>query len=105
MRMQPRQQLLDIWRATVRASWDGKGKDWRWGGTHEPNSISDAEQLLCLLVPATQLGDFFGLDNPSETAAPILRVLESLGDSRQIPRTLIDVMTEYYEKYSDEETG
>jgi len=53
MRIQPRQELLEIWGATVRTSWqDGK---WQWGGRDGPNSISDAEQLLCILLPATQV--------------------------------------------------
>lgn len=97
MRIQPRQELLEIWRATVRSSWqDGK---WQWGGRDGPNSISDAEQLLCILLPAT-LGKFT-LDRPDETADEMIKALRPLGTATQIPRVLIQVLTEYYQRYTD----
>ena len=97
MRIQPRQELLEIWGATVRSCWrDGK---WEWGGRDGPNSISDAEQLLCLLLPATQAD--FGLDRPDETAEEMIKVLRPLGNATQIPRVLIQVLTEYYQRYTD----
>ncbi|GAB3965404.1 SCO2524 family protein [Plantactinospora veratri] len=97
MRIQPRQELLEIWAATVRTSWqDGK---WQWGGRDGPNSISDAEQLLCILLPATQAD--FGLDRPDETAEEMIRALRPLGTATQIPRILIQVLTEYYQRYTD----
>ncbi|MFC6023727.1 SCO2524 family protein [Plantactinospora solaniradicis] len=97
MRIQPRQELLEIWAATVRSSWqDGK---WQWGGRDGPNSISDAEQLLCLLLPATQAD--FGLDRPDETADEMIKVLRPLGNATQIPLVLIQVLTEYYQRYTD----
>ncbi|MEO3928383.1 SCO2524 family protein [Micromonosporaceae bacterium B7E4] len=97
MRIQPRQELLEIWAATVRSSWqDGK---WQWGGRDGPNSISDAEQLLCILLPATQAD--FGLDRPDETAEEMIRALRPLGTATQIPRILIQVLTEYYQRYTD----
>ncbi|MDG4790622.1 SCO2524 family protein [Micromonospora sp. WMMD1102] len=97
MRIQPRQELLEIWAATVRTSWqDGK---WQWGGRDGPNSISDAEQLLCILLPATQAD--FGLDRPDETADEMIRALRPLGTATQIPRVLIQVLTDYYQRYTD----
>jgi hypothetical protein len=99
MKIEPRQQLLEIWRATARSSWqDGK---WVWGGRDGTNSISDTEQLLCLMGPAAGL-PAFRLDRPDETADDILRALGALGDSVEIPRLLIRVITEYMEKYTDE---
>ncbi|MGH8628265.1 MAG: SCO2524 family protein, partial [Gammaproteobacteria bacterium] len=97
MRIQPRQQLLEIWRATARASFqDGK---WVSGGRDRTNSISDAEQLLCIMLPATELPSF-RLDRPDETAEDVLDALEVLGDSLDIPRLLLRVMTEYMEQYT-----
>ena len=97
MKIQPRQQLLEIWRATARASFqDGK---WVRGGRDRTNSISDAEQLLCIMLPATELTSF-RLDKPDETAEDILDALEVLGDSIDIPQLLIRVMTEYMERYT-----
>lgn len=97
MRIQPRQELLEIWAATARTSWqDGK---WQWGGRDGPNSISDAEQLLCILLPATQAN--FGLDRPDETADEFIKALRPLGTATQIPRAVIQVLTEYYQRYTD----
>ncbi|MGH3706693.1 MAG: SCO2524 family protein [Pseudonocardiaceae bacterium] len=98
MKIQPRQQLLEIWRATVRASFqDGK---WVCGGRDQSNSISDAEQLLCLLYPATELPSF-RLDNPNETADDILDALQDLGGATEIPLQLIRVLVEYMEQNRD----
>ena len=63
MRVRPRQQLLEIWESVARSSWSDDG--WGWGGSHGPNSISDAEQLLCLLLPATKV-EAFELDRPDQ---------------------------------------
>ena len=53
MRIQPRQQIFEVWKALLATSLrDG---EWRWGGIDGSNSISDAEQLLCLLYPATEI--------------------------------------------------
>lgn len=99
MKLQPRQQLLEIWRAITQVSYqDGK---WRWDGRDPSNSISDAEQLLCLMAPAIDV-PAFRLDQPDETGEDILDTLKALGDSVEIPRLLVRVITEYMEKYTDE---
>lgn len=100
MRIQPRQQLLDIWRSTARASF-GNG-EWAWGGRESPNSVSDAEQILCLLQPATSLANF-QLDNPDQTDEDILDALRVFGNAAQIPRRIVDVLTDYFERYSAED--
>ncbi|MGH3972924.1 MAG: SCO2524 family protein [Pseudonocardiaceae bacterium] len=97
MKIQPRQQLLDIWRAVANASFqDGK---WIWGGRDRTNSISDAEQLLCIMHPATGVPSF-RLDQPDKTADDIIDALGVLGDSIDIPKLLIKVATEYMERYT-----
>ena len=99
MRIQPRQQLLEVWRAVARSSWvDGR---WNWGGRRERNSISDAEQLLCLLGPATDIATF-KLDLPNETAEDALDSLSHFGDSVEIPQRLVRVITDYLATYTDE---
>jgi hypothetical protein len=100
--MQPRQELLDIWRAVARISWQ-KGQ-WEWGGRDQSNSISDAEQLLCLLMPESQV-PVFGLDDPDRTGDEMLRALAPLGGPTEIPRRLAGVLTEYFTKYTDADTG
>jgi len=93
VRIQPRQQLLDLWQATARASFrDG---EWIAGG----NSISDAEQLLCIMAPATQI-PLFRLDRPDTVAGDVLEKLRSLGDNLQIPVRLIRALTAYVDRYT-----
>ena len=97
MQLQPRQQLLEIWRATARSSYPDSW--WHWGGGGHKNSISDAEQLLCLLAPATEV-PAFRLDRPDETADDVVSALSRLGDSVEVPKLLIRVLTEYMREYS-----
>ncbi|WP_433214379.1 SCO2524 family protein [Dactylosporangium sp. CS-047395] len=99
MRMQPRQEILDIWRAMVRWSWQ-KGQ-WVWGGRSVPNSIGDAEQLLCLLLPASRV-PAFALDDPDRTGLDMMDALEDLGGATEIPRKIVSVFLEYYRRYTDE---
>jgi hypothetical protein len=100
MKIQPRQQLLEIWRATARSTLlTGR---WTWGGRHQRNSISDAEHLLCLLGPATEIPTF-RLDLPNETAEDVLDALDVMGDSIEIPQVLIKVLTDYYVTYTDDD--
>src|SRR5438477_7052627 len=104
MRIRPRQELLEIWRAiadySVRDAVDPDGeKTWVWEGRDGRNSISDAEQLLCIMLPATQV-DPFGLDQPDDTAEDVLIALRRLGDAVEIPRLLIRFIAEYFDKYT-----
>ncbi|HKT02422.1 MAG TPA: SCO2524 family protein [Rugosimonospora sp.] len=105
MRIRPRQELLEIWRAiaqySVRDTDDSTSdKGWVWDGREGRNSISDAEQLLCIMLPATQV-EPFGLDQPDDTADDILRALRRMGDAVEIPRMLIKVIGEYFDRYTD----
>ncbi|KJE22556.1 hypothetical protein FF36_03086 [Frankia torreyi] len=97
MRIRPRQSLLELWRATVDYSYrDGV---WTPAGRAEPNSTSDAEQLLCLMYPASQIAAF-KLDRPDETARDLREALAQLGDAVEIPRRLIMAMRAYMERYT-----
>ena len=99
VRIEPRQQLLDTWRATVQSSWrEGK---WHWGGRDGSNSISDAEQLLCILLPATQV-PAFGLDRPNVTTDSMLEALAPLGNEKTIPLNLIRIAADYFDRYSED---
>ncbi|QDY07319.1 hypothetical protein FJK98_09155 [Micromonospora sp. HM134] len=99
MRIQPRQEILDIWRATVRSCWDDG--EWRWGGRSGSNSISDAEQLLTLLLPAAKVSEL-SLDDPDRVDDEVIEALSSLGDAIKIPRQLVGLMVEYFRRYTDE---
>jgi hypothetical protein len=97
VRIEPRQQMLDIWRAVARFS--RKEDGWRWEGREPANSVSSAEQLLCLLYPAAEL-PAFQLDVPDGTTEDVLKALEDLGDSVEIPKLIIDLLAEYMDTYS-----
>ncbi|MCU7728697.1 SCO2524 family protein [Actinoplanes sp. KI2] len=94
MQIQPRQRLLDIWQATARVSF--RDKQWVPDGL---NSISDAEQLLCIMAPATGI-PLFRLDQPDEVAADVQDKLRALGDNREIPVQLIKALTGYLTQYT-----
>jgi hypothetical protein len=97
MQIQPRQQLLDVWRATARLSYaDGS---WRFGGRDGANSISDAEQLLCLMAPATEI-PIFRLDNPDAANRDVLDAVGALGDDIQVPQRLMAALTDYIKRYT-----
>jgi hypothetical protein len=99
MRIQPRQQLLELWRAVARSS--VQGNQWVWQGRGSRNSISDAEQLLCILGPATEIPTF-KLDQPNETAEDVAKALKDLGDSIEIPRLLVGAVREFFETYAED---
>ncbi len=99
MRIQPRQSLLDLWQATVDYSYrDGA---WTPGGRAEANSTSEAEQLLCLMYPASQI-EAFKLDRPDETARDIREALSTLGDAMEIPRRLVTALRDYMDRYTSD---
>jgi hypothetical protein len=97
MQIQPRQQLLDIWRAVARVSYADGG--WRFGGWDGANSISDAEQLLCLMAPATEI-PIFRLDNPDAANRDVLDALDALGDHIQVPQRVMEALTSYIKRYT-----
>ncbi|SNY49032.1 SCO2524 family protein [Paractinoplanes atraurantiacus] len=97
MQIQPRQQLLDVWRATARVSY--RDNEWSPGGRNGGNSISDAEQLLCIMAPATEI-PLFRLDRPDAVANDVLDALRPLGDNLQIPQALLRALTEYIKRYT-----
>ncbi|GAA3814218.1 SCO2524 family protein [Sphaerisporangium flaviroseum] len=100
MKLQPRQQLLEVWEAAARTSYrDGI---WTWGGRDGSNSISDAEQLLCFMYPASELPGF-RLDTPDDTSDDVLASLSGLGDAVEIPKLLLKVLGQYLRTYTAED--
>ena len=96
MEIQTRRHILEIWRATVDYCYrDGK---WSWGGRSGRNSISDAEQLLTILYPATAI-ESLKVDSVDQTADDVLEYLRSLGNALDIPRRLIRFIGEYMRTY------
>lgn len=96
MKLQPRQQILEIWNALGRQSFTDKA--WEFG-EGEPSSVSDAEQLLCVLYPATEI-PALRLDEPDETQEDVLNALSDLGDSVEIPRRVINTLMDFMERHT-----
>lgn len=95
----PNEQILAIWQATVEASMvDGR---WTWGGRDGSDSLSDAEQLLCLLTPATAL-EWLAVDQPEQTSDAALDALQQLGDAAEIPRAIVALLADYFARHVDE---
>ncbi|MFD0856729.1 hypothetical protein ACFQ07_31140, partial [Actinomadura adrarensis] len=100
MKVQPRQELIEIWKSTMQAVVAEDGS-WTWGGSYARNPISDAEQLLCLMYPASVI-PLFKIDRPDETSEDVLEALRPLGDSLDIPARVTEIIIEYLETYTDE---
>ncbi|MEV6119833.1 SCO2524 family protein [Streptomyces sp. NPDC052077] len=98
MQIKPRQHLLDIWRAMARHSFeDGKPI---LGETDGTSSVADAERLLCLLYPATEV-PAFRLDQPDTTERDVLRALERIGTRLEIPANIISALAHFMRTHTD----
>ncbi|WP_338675651.1 SCO2524 family protein [Streptomyces sp. SCSIO 30461] len=92
MQIKPRQQLLDIWRAIARHSFQDGEWDWgEWGGR---SSVADAERLLCLMYPATEI-PAFRLDDPDTTDRDVQDALKDVGGRLEIPGKLLTALVEF----------
>ncbi|MFI1027323.1 SCO2524 family protein [Streptomyces sp. NPDC020951] len=100
MQIKPRQNLLEVWQAVARHSLDQGEWDWgEWGGR---SSVADAERLLCLLYPATEI-EPFRLDDPDTTQLDVERALKNAGDSSEIPAKLVEILGDFMAKHRGEE--
>lgn len=95
--IEPRRRLLEMWSAV--GDFALADRKWRWQGRTPSNSISDAEQLLCVLQPATALPQL-RLAEPNETSADAKAALRKLGGESQIPRTIIEGLEDYLTRYT-----
>lgn len=94
MRIQPRQHLLDIWRHTIKVSY----LEDQWH-PEVGSSVSDAEQLLCLMSPATKL-EPFQLGVPDKIAPDVEEAVRSLGSPLEVPRRLLDILAAHIARYT-----
>ncbi|WP_405993423.1 SCO2524 family protein [Streptomyces sp. NBC_00986] len=99
MEIKPRQHLLDIWQAVARHSFDGG--EWAWGKWGGESSVADAERLLCLLYPATELPSF-RLDDPDTTLTDVQQTLKRAGGRLEIPANLVMAAVEFMRTHTDD---
>ncbi|MGW0764356.1 SCO2524 family protein [Streptomyces sp. NPDC002671] len=101
MQIKPRQNLLSIWQSIARHLYPDGVWDWgEWGGL---SSVADAERLLCLLYPATEV-PAFRLDAPDTTQPDVEKSLKAVGDATEIPESLVRALTEFMEKHRSGDT-
>jgi hypothetical protein len=96
MEIQPRRDILELWRATIDYCY--RGGVWTWGGRVGRNSVSDAEQLLTILYPATVIQSL-EVGSVDQTADDVLEYLRSLGNALDIPRRLVEFIDDYMRTY------
>ncbi|WP_329249453.1 SCO2524 family protein [Streptomyces sp. NBC_01478] len=99
MQIKPRQHLLDIWQAVARHSFDGG--EWAWGKWGGESSVADAERLLCLFYPATELPSF-RLDDPDTTLTDVQQTLKRAGGRLEIPANLVTAAVEFMRTHTDD---
>ncbi|MGW5465868.1 SCO2524 family protein [Streptomyces sp. NPDC003996] len=100
MQIKPRQHLLDIWQAMGRHSFD-EG-EWAWGKWGGRSSVADAERLLCLLYPATEI-PAFRLDDPDVTQDDVLQALKKGGGRLDLPSRLVTAVAEFMRTHTGED--
>lgn len=94
-----RQRLLDVWRALAEETY-GEGA-WIWSPGATKSSISDALQLLCILLPGTESD--LALDQPNRTSDEAVDALRNLGNASEIPRLLIKALIFYLQVFQSED--
>jgi hypothetical protein len=100
MQIKPRQHLLDIWQAISRHSFEGGTWEWgEWGGR---SSVADAERLLCLMYPATEI-PAFRLDDPDTTERDVHTALKNVGGRVEIPAKLVRILAEFMRTHTTDE--
>ncbi len=99
MQIKPRQHLLDIWQAIARHSFDGG--EWAWGKWGGESSVADAERLLCLLYPATEI-PAFRLDDPDTTQDDVQKVMKRAGGRLEVPTNLVNAAAQFMTTHTDD---
>ncbi|MFG1811909.1 SCO2524 family protein [Streptomyces sp. NPDC049040] len=100
MQIKPRQHLLDIWQAISRHSFESGAWEWgEWGGR---SSVADAERLLCLMYPATEI-PAFRLDDPDTTERDVHAALKNVGGRVDIPAKLVQILAEFMRTHTTDD--
>ncbi|OIJ90931.1 SCO2524 family protein [Streptomyces colonosanans] len=100
MQIKPRQHLLDIWQAVARQSFDGG--EWTWGKWGGQSSVADAERLLCLLYPATEIPSF-RLDDPDTTSDDVQNVLRKAGGRLELPTNIVTAAAQFMRTHTGDD--
>jgi hypothetical protein len=94
--LDPHRELLRLWQSVARYSFRNGMFVWAAPG----DSLTDAQQLLCILYPATMLAAL-RLDQPDETSDEALEALRTIGNALDIPLRLMRSLNEYFDRHAD----
>ncbi|MEV8503501.1 SCO2524 family protein [Actinoplanes sp. NPDC051475] len=100
MQIQPRHEIMEAWRALARYSHEN-GR-WHWSRDEARSSIADAEQLLCILAPATEVSPL-RLGEPAHTAQDVREALCAMGDNIDVPVLLVRLLADYLGTYTTDD--
>ncbi|WP_406126883.1 SCO2524 family protein [Streptomyces canus] len=100
MQIKPRQHLLDIWQAMARHSFDDG--EWVWGEWGGQSSVADAERLLCLLYPATEI-PAFRLDDPDNTGDDVQHALKKAGGRLGVPVNIVAAASQFMQRHTGDD--
>ncbi|MFC8428960.1 SCO2524 family protein [Streptomyces sp. NPDC057253] len=100
MQIKPRQHLLDIWQAMARHSF--QNGEWAWGEWGGESSVADAERLLCLLYPATEI-PAFRLDDPDTTGDDVQQALKKAGGRLGVPVNLVTAASQFMQRHTGDD--
>jgi hypothetical protein len=94
MRHPPRQALLELWASVL-----AYGDEEAGAGHPEPDSVTDAERLVCLLYPAFRFPRLAFAD-PDATERDVLTALSRLGDHTEIPQAIVGRLESFLAAHS-----
>ncbi|MEV6010449.1 SCO2524 family protein [Streptomyces sp. NPDC051976] len=100
MQIKPRQHLLDVWQAIARHSFEDG--EWQWGEWGGRSSVADAERLLCIMYPATEI-PAFRLDDPDTTERDVHTALKEVGGRPEIPGKLVNALVEFMRNHTTDD--
>jgi hypothetical protein len=100
MQIKPRQHLLELWQSMARHSFrDG---EWDWGEWGGQSCVADAERLLCLMYPATEI-PAFRLDDPDTTERDVQTALKSVGGRLEIPSKIVGILLDFMRTHTTDQ--
>src|SRR5260370_35423347 len=90
-----------MWQAASEYSYT-KENTWNRGGRRAQKWISDAEQLLVFLYPATTIRSL-SIESIEDEQTDVIRALRRLGGGRAIPQVIMRGTKDYLLRYRDDE--
>ena len=102
IRIKPRQHILDIFEAFTKTAIQNGSIQFL--PKEDTDSLQDAELMLCILYPATQLQNTgFALARAGKVHKDVLKSLAAWGDQSQIQKDILRAVDYYLRRYTTED--